>query len=78
LPSGFRRSKNAARDKIALKSFLSEVIGQAKLDMLPELPNWLADAVADIHYPGNVREWRNFTEGVGVRRVMSARGTSRA
>ncbi len=37
-----------------------------KLADLPEMPYWLADAVADIYFPGNVRELRNLAERVGV------------
>ncbi|GJH29123.1 sigma 54-interacting transcriptional regulator [Caballeronia novacaledonica] len=59
--------ERGAADKIALfKAFISEVIGKEKLDALPELPYWLADAVADVYFPGNVRELRNLAERVGV------------
>ncbi|MDR5816504.1 MULTISPECIES: sigma-54 dependent transcriptional regulator [unclassified Caballeronia] len=59
--------ERGAPDKIALfKAFVSEVIGKDKLDTLPDLPYWLADAVADIYFPGNVRELRNLAERVGV------------
>ncbi|SAK43752.1 sigma-54 dependent transcription regulator [Caballeronia pedi] len=59
--------ERGAPDKIALfKTFISEVIGRDRLDALPEMPYWLADAVADIYFPGNVRELRNLAERVGV------------
>jgi DNA-binding NtrC family response regulator len=54
-------------DKIALfKAFISEVVGKEKLAALPEMPYWLVDAVADIYFPGNVRELRNLAERIGV------------
>lgn len=59
--------ERGAPDKIALfKSFISEVIGEDKLAALPDMPYWLADAVADIYFPGNVRELRNLAERIGV------------
>lgn len=59
--------ERGAPDKIALfKSFISEVIGEDKLATLPDMPYWLADAVADIYFPGNVRELRNLAERIGV------------
>jgi DNA-binding NtrC family response regulator len=59
--------ERGACDKIALfKSFISEVVGKDKLASLPEMPYWLADAVADIYFPGNVRELRNLAERIGV------------
>ncbi|MDR5774084.1 MULTISPECIES: sigma-54 dependent transcriptional regulator [unclassified Caballeronia] len=59
--------ERGAADKIALfKSFINEVVGKEKLESLPELPYWLADAVADVYFPGNVRELRNLAERVGV------------
>jgi DNA-binding NtrC family response regulator len=33
---------------------------------LPDIPYWLADAVADTYFPGNVRELRNLAERIGV------------
>jgi len=59
--------ERGAVDKIALfKSFIAQVVGQEKLASLPELPYWLADAVADSYFPGNVRELRNLAERIGV------------
>ncbi|OXC78161.1 sigma 54-interacting transcriptional regulator [Caballeronia sordidicola] len=59
--------ERGAIDKIALfKSFIAQVVGQEKLATLPELPYWLADAVADSYFPGNVRELRNLAERIGV------------
>lgn len=54
-------------DKIALfKSFVASIVGEDRLAALPELPYWLAEAVADSYFPGNVRELRNLAERVGV------------
>jgi len=59
--------ERGALDKIALfKLFIAQVVGQQKLASLPELPYWLADAVADSYFPGNVRELRNLAERIGV------------
>ncbi len=59
--------ERGAIDKIALfKSFIEQVVGAEKLASLPELPYWLADAVADSYFPGNVRELRNLAERIGV------------
>ncbi len=70
--------ERGACDKIALfKAFISEVVGKDKLAALPEMPYWLADAVADIYFPGNVRELRNLAERVGVQCGNSADGTKR-
>ena len=54
-------------DKIALfKAFVAAVVGEERLASLPELPYWLADSVAAIRFPGNVRELRNLAERIGV------------
>ncbi|WP_322009455.1 sigma-54 dependent transcriptional regulator [Paraburkholderia sp. J12] len=54
-------------DKIALfKAFVSLVVGEERLGGLPELPYWLADSVAAMRFPGNVRELRNLAERIGV------------
>ncbi|MDD1789381.1 sigma 54-interacting transcriptional regulator [Burkholderia gladioli] len=59
--------ERGAVDKIALfKSFVAQVVGEERLAALPDLPYWLADAVADTYFPGNVRELRNLAERVGV------------
>ncbi|MBN3814213.1 MULTISPECIES: sigma 54-interacting transcriptional regulator [Paraburkholderia] len=56
-----------AVDKIALfKAFVSTVVGEDRLESLPELPYWLADSVAAMRFAGNVRELRNLAERVGV------------
>ncbi|WP_321919845.1 sigma-54 dependent transcriptional regulator [Paraburkholderia tropica] len=56
-----------AVDKIALfKAFVSTVVGEERLESLPELPYWLADSVAAMRFAGNVRELRNLAERVGV------------
>jgi DNA-binding NtrC family response regulator len=54
-------------DKIALfKAFVATVVGEERLAALPELPYWLADSVAAMRFPGNVRELRNLAERIGV------------
>jgi DNA-binding NtrC family response regulator len=59
--------ERGAEDKIALfKAFVSTVVGAERLAALPELPYWLADSVAALLFPGNVRELRNLAERVGV------------
>jgi len=56
-----------AVDKIALfKAFVSTVVGEERLATLPDLPYWLADSVAAMRFPGNVRELRNLAERIGV------------
>ncbi|WP_153075131.1 sigma 54-interacting transcriptional regulator [Paraburkholderia bonniea] len=59
--------ERGAIDKIALfKVFLATVVGAERLAALPDIPYWLADAVADTYFPGNVRELRNLAERIGV------------
>lgn len=59
--------ERGAVDKIALfKAFVSTVVGTERLAALPELPYWLADSVAAMRFPGNVRELRNLAERIGV------------
>ncbi|MDE1184648.1 sigma-54 dependent transcriptional regulator [Paraburkholderia sp.] len=59
--------ERGAVDKIAIfKSFLQTVVGAERLAALPDIPYWLADAVADTYFPGNVRELRNLAERIGV------------
>ncbi|GAB6848599.1 sigma 54-interacting transcriptional regulator [Paraburkholderia kururiensis] len=59
--------ERGAVDKIALfKAFIATVVGAERLAALPDLPYWLADAVADMYFPGNVRELRNLAERIGV------------
>ncbi|SEI40162.1 sigma 54-interacting transcriptional regulator [Paraburkholderia diazotrophica] len=59
--------ERGAVDKIAIfKAFIAAVVGAGRLATLPDLPYWLADAVADTYFPGNVRELRNPAERIGV------------
>ncbi|MPW19830.1 sigma-54-dependent Fis family transcriptional regulator [Paraburkholderia sp. CNPSo 3157] len=59
--------ERGAVDKIAIfKAFIAAVVGAERLATLPDLPYWLADAVADTYFPGNVRELRNLAERIGV------------
>ncbi|HVE07277.1 MAG TPA: sigma-54 dependent transcriptional regulator [Paraburkholderia sp.] len=59
--------ERGAADKIAIfKSFIAATIGAERLAQLPDIPYWLADAVADTYFPGNVREMRNLAERIGV------------
>ncbi|WP_017776573.1 sigma 54-interacting transcriptional regulator [Paraburkholderia kururiensis] len=59
--------ERGAVDKIALfKAFIATVVGAERLAALPDLPYWLADAIADMYFPGNVRELRNLAERIGV------------
>jgi DNA-binding NtrC family response regulator len=65
--------ERGAVDKIAIfKAFIASVVGQERLETLPDIPYWLADAmnalmgVADTYFPGNVRELRNLAERIGV------------
>ncbi|WP_116137356.1 sigma 54-interacting transcriptional regulator [Trinickia diaoshuihuensis] len=59
--------ERGAVEKIAIfKAFIAAVVGAERLARLPEIPYWLADAVADTYFPGNVRELRNLAERIGV------------
>jgi DNA-binding NtrC family response regulator len=59
--------ERGAVDKIAIfKAFIAQIVGAERLAALPDLPYWLADAVADTYFPGNVRELRNLAERIGV------------
>ncbi|MGG1943909.1 sigma-54 dependent transcriptional regulator [Trinickia sp. NRRL B-1857] len=59
--------ERGAVEKIAIfKAFIAAVVGAQRLAALPEIPYWLADAVADTYFPGNVRELRNLAERIGV------------
>ncbi|SIT36482.1 Sigma54 specific transcriptional regulator, Fis family [Paraburkholderia piptadeniae] len=59
--------ERGAVDKIAIfKAFIAAVVGAERLATLSDLPYWLADAVADTYFPGNVRELRNLAERIGV------------
>jgi DNA-binding NtrC family response regulator len=59
--------ERGAVDKIGIfKAFIASVVGADRLGTLPEIPYWLADAIADTYFPGNVRELRNLAERIGV------------
>jgi DNA-binding NtrC family response regulator len=59
--------ERGAVDKIAIfNAFIASVVGPERLAALPEIPYWLADAVAETHFQGNVRELRNLAERIGV------------
>ncbi|SDE25943.1 sigma 54-interacting transcriptional regulator [Paraburkholderia lycopersici] len=54
-------------DKIVLfKTFVEIAVGEQRLAALPEMPYWLAESVAAMRFPGNVRELRNLAERIGV------------
>ncbi|RYX91659.1 MAG: sigma-54-dependent Fis family transcriptional regulator [Comamonadaceae bacterium] len=62
--------ERGAVDKIAIfKSVLTSVLDESAPRGAPpmdEPPLWLTDAVADMNFPGNVRQLRNLAERVGV------------
>ena len=45
---------------------IGDVVGPKRLASLPDIPYWLADAVADSYVSGNVHELRNLAERIGV------------
>ncbi|BFG73808.1 hypothetical protein PTKU46_18410 [Paraburkholderia terrae] len=45
---------------------IAPVVGAERLASLPDIPCWLADAVADTYSSGNVRELRNLAERIAV------------
>ena len=54
-------------DKLAIfTSILHKVVGDELMATLGEPPFFIADAVAQMYFPGNVRELRNLTERIGV------------
>ncbi|KKW68977.1 Fis family transcriptional regulator [Lampropedia cohaerens] len=54
-------------DKLAIfRSMLEQVIGEERLAQLGEPPFFIMDAVAEMVFPGNVRELRNLAERIGV------------
>ncbi|GAB2459760.1 sigma-54 dependent transcriptional regulator [Comamonas humi] len=54
-------------DKLAIfNSILGKVVGQELMEVLGEPPFFILDAVAQMYFPGNVRELRNLTERIGV------------
>lgn len=54
-------------DKLAIfSSILCKVVGDDLMARLGEPPFFILDAVAQMYFPGNVRELRNLTERIGV------------
>ncbi|MGG1943344.1 sigma-54 dependent transcriptional regulator [Trinickia sp. NRRL B-1857] len=54
-------------EKIGIfRSVIGSLFGEELLATLPDLPSWLTDAVANMRFPGNVRELRNLAERIGV------------
>jgi DNA-binding NtrC family response regulator len=54
-------------DKLAIfSSILHKVVGEELMAVLGEPPFFILDAVAQMYFPGNVRELRNLTERIGV------------
>jgi DNA-binding NtrC family response regulator len=61
-------------DKIAIfKSVFASSIGDAMLPALQEMPQWLHAAIAEMRFPGNVRELRNLAERIAVTVRQSGR-----
>ncbi|MCJ0763905.1 sigma 54-interacting transcriptional regulator [Variovorax terrae] len=59
--------ERGAIDKIAIfKAIMTSVMGTQPPPNPPDLPYWLTDAIADMYFPGNVRQLRNLAERVGV------------
>ncbi len=54
-------------DKLAIfHSILQKVVGKELMSELGEPPFFISDAVAQMYFPGNVRELRNLTERIGI------------
>ena len=54
-------------DKLAIfHSILRNVVGKELMEQLGEPPFFIMDMIAQMHFPGNVRELRNLTERIGV------------
>jgi DNA-binding NtrC family response regulator len=54
-------------DKLGIfRSVIGSLVGEDMLMTLPDMPQWLTDAIARMHFPGNVREVRNLAERIGV------------
>ena len=54
-------------DKLAIfHAILRKVVGEATMKELGEAPFFILDAVAQMYFPGNVRELRNLAERIGV------------
>jgi transcriptional regulator with GAF, ATPase, and Fis domain len=61
-------------DKIAIfKSVFAASVGDAMLPALQEMPQWLHAAIAEMQFPGNVRELRNLAERIAVTVRQSGR-----
>lgn len=55
------------QDKLAIfRSILSNVVGETMMTELGTPPFFIMDAVAQMYFPGNVRELRNLAERIGV------------
>ena len=66
-------------DKLGIfRSVIASILGEDLLMTLPDMPQWLSDAVQKMRFPGNVRELRNLAERIGVTvRQMRAWDASR-
>ena len=54
-------------DKLAIfNSILHKVVGEELMQELGEAPFFILNAVAQMYFPGNVRELRNLAERIGV------------
>lgn len=54
-------------DKLAIfNSILRKVVGEEMMERLGGPPMFILDAVAQMYFPGNVRELRNLSERIGV------------
>ena len=54
-------------DKLAIfNSILRKVVGEEMMERLGGPPMFILDAIAQMYFPGNVRELRNLAERVGV------------
>lgn len=54
-------------DKLAIfHSILRNVVGKERMEQLGEPPFFIMDMIAQMYFPGNVRELRNLTERIGV------------
>lgn len=54
-------------EKIGIfRSVIGSLFGEELLATLPDVPSWLTDAIANMRFPGNVRELRNLAERIGV------------
>ena len=59
--------ERGAVDKIGIfRSVIGSLLGEDVLATLPEMPSWLAEAISNMRFPGNVRELRNLAERIGV------------